>query len=230
MPSDSSSDSVLKSSVNLVRSSHTWTEADSAAGFVLRYLSPMRRQLALVLGSKDEADEALKILLAHLVQAGFGEHKRGRLRDFLARGLRSCAKARMNDMPEQDRAKVNLDSITLGSKEWLSYWRDCMLERAWRALERHEHQQPDLPVFSVLSVVTTHPKATPKEWLTRIKNEYAIELTADQLQDTLVPARAMFAQLIADEIVETLENPTKGDVKEEIKVLGMAHAFSGLAV
>ncbi len=46
------------SSVNLVRSSQSWTEADSAAGFVLRYLAPMRRQLASALGSNAEADEA----------------------------------------------------------------------------------------------------------------------------------------------------------------------------
>ncbi len=230
MPTDSSSDFALKSSVNLVRSSHSWTEADSAAGFVLRYLSPMRRQLTTVLGSKENADEALKILLAHLVQAGFGEHKRGRLRDFLVRGVRSCAKARMNDMPEADRAKVNLDGVNQTSKSWLKLWRDCMLERAWRALERQEHREPDVPVFSVLSIATAHPKASHSDLVALINQQYGLELTTEKVDQVLQPARALFAQLIADEIVETLESPSKEDVKEEIKVLGMAHAFSGLAV
>ncbi|WP_145416347.1 hypothetical protein [Planctomycetes bacterium K23_9] len=213
-----------------MRSSHSWTEADSAAGFVLRYLSPMQRQLTLLLGSKEHADEALKILLAHLVQAGFGEHKRGRLRDFLVRGVRSCAKARLNDMPEAERAGVDLGSVTLGSKEWLSFWRDCMLERAWRALERHEHKQPDVPVFSVLSVATENPKASSEAVAAKVKEQFQIDLSAVQVDQVLTPARALFAQLIADEIVETLQSPTKNDVKEEIKLLGMAHAFNGVAV
>ena len=51
--SDVSSSDGEPSTINLVRSSHPWTEADSAAGFVLRYLAPMRRQLTAILGSTD---------------------------------------------------------------------------------------------------------------------------------------------------------------------------------
>ena len=72
MSSENSLNELGPASVNLVRSSQSWTETDSAAGFVLRYLSPMRQQLARVLGSDDEADQALKVLLTHLVTAGFG--------------------------------------------------------------------------------------------------------------------------------------------------------------
>jgi hypothetical protein len=190
----------------------------------------MRRQLSLVLGSKIEADEALKILLAHLVQAGFGDHRKGRLRDFLVRGVRSCAKARMAEMSEPEKQKVDLDSIKLTSKEWLTFWRECMLERAWRALERHEHKDPEVKVFAVLSVATTYPKADTAELVGRISDEHSIDLSQREIEETLPQARALFAQLIADEIVETLESPSKNDVKEEIKLLGIASAFSGLGV
>lgn len=225
-----SPDSTPNSSVNLVRSSHSWTEADSAAGFVLRYLSPMRRQLTSLMGSKPEADAALKILLSHLVQAGFGEHKRGRLRDFLVRGIRSCAKARIAELPEDKRQGISLESVTLESKEWITVWRDCLLERAWRSLERHEHSNPDSPVYSVLNSATADTSATSEALASKINDEYGIELDAAKVDQTLPAARAMFAQLIADEVVETLESPSKGDVKEEIKALGMAQAFSGLTV
>ncbi len=40
----------------------------------------------------------------------------------------------------------------------------------------------------------------------------------------------MFAQMIADEVVETLESPTKDDVKDEIKLLGLTNAFQGQIV
>ena len=61
--------------VTLVRTSQGWSLADSAAGFVLRYLAPMRRQLAVLLKSTEQADEGLKMIIAHLVSAGFGDHK-----------------------------------------------------------------------------------------------------------------------------------------------------------
>ncbi len=230
MSNDSSSDSNSRSSVNLVRSSHTWTEADSAAGFVLRYLPPMRAQLIAVLGSKSEADEALKLLLAHLVQAGFGDHKQGRLRDFLVRSIRSCAKKRLEDLPKEQCEHINLDGLTLQSKQWILLWRDCLLERAWRALERYEHSHPESPVYAVLNSATADKAATPEVLAERIREQYGVEIRPDQVQSILPSARAMFAQLIADEVVETLQSPTRDDVKEEIQILGMAQAFSGLTV
>lgn len=225
-----SSDVNKTSSVNLVRSSHPWTKADSAAGFVLRYLTPMRRQLTGVLGSTEQADESLKLLLSHLVSVGFGEHKRGRLRDFLVRGIRSAAKSRIAEIPERDRPELNLDGVTLDSQEWIGYWREGLLERAWRSLERQEHAEPELPVYSVLHCATANPEATPAMLGVRIAAEYAVTVDEETIQKTLPFARTLFAQLVADEVAETLENPSSDDVKREIVKLGLAKAFSGMGV
>lgn len=230
MSNVSSSDEQRTSAVNLVRSSHPWTEADSAAGFVLRYLSPMRRQLIAILGSEQHADEALKLLLAHLVSVGFGEHKRGRLRDFLVRGLRSAAKTHVNDMPEGDRPNLNLEGLTLESKEWLLLWREGLLERAWRSLERKEHAEPESPVYSVLHLATLNPQATPAMLAVQINTEFGINVDKAKIQESLPAARALFAQLVADEVAETLEAPTGEDVKREIHQLGLGKAFSGLEI
>lgn len=218
------------SSVNLVRSSQSWTEADSAAGFVLRYLAPMRRQLSSVLGSNAEADEALKKLLAHLVTAGFSKYNSGKLRDFLVKGIRSSAKARIADLPEGERPKVNFDTIVPDSAEWLAFWRDCLLERAWRALERYEHANPSTPLYAVLFSVNANPKANTPQ-LVQSVSKMTGQAIEDQTVDRCLPmARTMFAQLIADEVVETLQSPNKEEVKEEIRILGLANAFSGIQI
>jgi hypothetical protein len=240
MPETSpTSNSNLNSSVNLIRSSHSWTEADSAAGFVLRYLTPMRRQLTEIMGSTREADESLKLLLAHLVSAGFGEHKRGRLRDFLVRGLRSCAKARVTEMPENRRPALNLDDIKLNSKTWLQYWRDCLLERAWRALERHQHTHPESLAYTVLRAATDNPKLSSGELSQLVRkqlpkypgsSEVLQSLDDMNISTKLREARTLFAQLIADEVVETLETPDSEAVKKEINSLGLGRAFDGLGV
>ena len=199
----------------------------------------MRRQLTEIMGSTKEADESLKLLLAHLVSAGFGEHKRGRLRDFLVRGVRSCAKARVTEMPENLRPDLNLDDIKLNSKSWLHYWRDCLLERAWRALERHQHAHPETLAYTVLKVATDHPKASPDELSQLIQkqlvkrsraNKVAPSIDVMSISKRLQESRTLFAQLIADEVVETLETPDPEDVKKEIISLGLGRAFDGLGV
>lgn len=230
MTTKSSSLAGTRSSVNLVRSSHSWTEAESAAGFVLRYLSPMRKLLIGVMGSQQEADQALRILLTHLVSAGFGEHQKGRLRDYLARAVRSCAKARMTENDSLAEGEERLAAAVADSKQWIKLWRDCLLERAWRALERQEHLDPDRPLYTVLWTSTVNPKAPPDELADAIAERTGTKLSPPQLHQLKTEAKAAFAQVLADEIVETLENPDKSAVKSEIQSLGIGSAFAGLVV
>ncbi|MCA9135372.1 MAG: hypothetical protein KDB00_01400 [Planctomycetales bacterium] len=230
MSTQISSSNTTRSSVNLVRSSHSWTEAESAAGFVLRYLAPMRRQLTTVLGSSNEADQALKILLTHLVSAGFGEHRKGRLRDFLARAVRSSAKARLTEQGRWESEKEKLACLAADSKEWVVMWRDCLLERAWRALERMEHQDASRPLYSVLWSSTVNSKASLDELAAAVEKQCSVKLDQVKLQQLKLEAKAAFAQLLADEVVETLENPDKASVKKEIQSLGIGGVFSGLTV
>lgn len=225
-----SPESQRTSTVNLVRTSHPWTKADSAAGFVLRYLAPMRRQLTAMLGSTEQADEGLKLILAHLVSVGFGDQKQGKLRDFLLRGIRSAARTRIKEIPEEQRPDLNLDEVTFESKQWIGYWRDGLLERAWRSLERMEHATPNPPLFSVLHCATAKPQATPAMLVVQIASETGVQVDEANVQQSLPEARAVFAQLIADEVAETLENPKGEDVKREIGRLGLGKAFNGVSV
>ncbi len=216
--------------INLVRSSQPWTSAESAAGIVMRYLVPTRRQLKAILGSSALADDALKLLLMHLVNVGFGDHKRGRLRDFLVRGVRSAAKSCVQELPEEERPELNLDNVTLESKEWIGFWRDGLLERAWRSLERHEHSNPDSAVFSVLHSATTNPQANAAMLVVQIASDSGVQIDEENVQRILPVARAMFAQFVADEVAETLEKPTRKDVQREIGLLGLGKAFQGIHV
>ena len=219
-----------KSTVNLVRTSNPWTEADSAAGFVLRYLVPMRRILTEVVGSAEVADASLKLLLAHLVSVGFGDHKQGKLRDFLLRGVRSAVKTAVADMPEADRPTLNLDIATLESKTWLMFWREGLLERAWRALERIEHNDPEKPLYTVLFGTTGPQPKTPAELAATLTSETGQPLSEAAIGILLADARTMFAQLIADEVAESMHDPSNDDVKREIAQLGLGKAFSGITV
>ena len=81
-----------------------------------------------------------------------------------------------------------------------------LLERAWRALERIEHATPIRPLYSVLHCATANPQATPSMLVIQIATETGVQIDETQAEAILAEARRMFAQLVADEISETLEN------------------------
>jgi len=217
-------------SIHLVRSSTSWTEANSAAGFVLRYLVPLRQRLTSVLGSQQEADEAIKILINHLVAAGFGQHNRGRLRDFLMKGIRSAAKARWKQIPRADRPdEPDSERMSPEDPEWIVEWREGLLERAWRSLERREHACPDRPVYTVLRASFAAPSETAEMLAVRVASDTGMAIDADRVTAVLSQARVAFAQAVADDVAETLHLPEPADVRSEIRQLGLAAVFRNLA-
>ncbi|SMP51320.1 hypothetical protein SAMN06265222_103259 [Neorhodopirellula lusitana] len=243
------------SSVYLARSKQTWTGAGSAAGYVLRYLAPMRRLMVDVVGGEQEADRALAILVAHLVKAGFSGHDKGRLRDFLVRGIRSAAKARFDEAKadsgkgadKKQAAKTpvppRIEAAQLESADWIGYWREGILQRAWRSLERYQHacrygrivnRSPDEPdediVYDSLRVMMSHPNETGELWAGRVAAMAGRSVTPEEVRSQIELARVRFAQQIADEVAQTLEQPEPKAVHAEIKSLGLAKAFAGVKV
>ena len=250
------------SEVRLSRSRQTWTGAGSAAGFVLRYLPPMRRLLTDVFGSESDADRALAILISHLVKAGYSGHAKGRLRDFLILGLRSAAKARVTEIETKAKKagesvaprELDLDSAKTESRKWLSYWREGLLQRTWRALEREQHRgrtrahriesgevdtsdagvvaiEPvnDL-VHDVMRMVADHSGESSEVIAGRVAELAERSVSASEVKRQLPIARSLFAQLLADEISLTLENADAKAIQAEIGKLGLQKAFSGLQV
>lgn len=247
------------SSVHLARSKQTWTGAGSAAGYVLRYLVPMRRLMIDVVGSDREADRALAILVAHLVKAGFSGHDKGRLRDFLIRGIRSAAKARFDEVkqdiangatqngkPIQPLAPPRVEVAQLESTDWIGYWREGILQRAWRSLERYQHAcrygrranselvAEDAPeediVHDALKVAMAYPNETVELWAGRVAGMAGRTVTPDEVRAQMELARVRFAQQIADEVAQTLEHSDPKAIHAEIKALGLAKAFAGVKV
>jgi len=251
------------SRVHLSRSRQTWTGAGSAAGYVLRYLTPMRRLMMDVTGNEKAADRSLAILVAHLVKAGFSGHDQGRLRDFLVRGIRSAAKAGYDESVAEHRKNESLDladaangSATpkppeldvaqLQSQTWITYWREGILQRSWRALERYQHARrydrigsasstdgekpPEDLIHDVLRVAMSYPNETTDQRTARVATMAGRSVTQDEVNTQLEFARVRFAQLIADEVAQTLDTPDPLAIQSEIKMLGLGKAFVGIKV
>lgn len=213
--------------------SSPWTEAHNAAGFVLRYLIPMRDQLIQGLGSEALADECLKRIITHLVAQGFGGHARGRLRDFLMRALRSAAKTLLAEQAAAAGAAAQPVAIdwslwTVDAPSWRDHWRAAVLARAWRTLERREHQDRSTPLYSILRWSSAYPRETPAMLAIRINTESDVRVDAETIARLLPLARRRFAQILLGEIVETLDEKDAAAVEAELAAIGLADAVARL--
>ncbi len=218
--------STSSSSMSSRRTSQPWTGAENAAGFVLRYLLPMRELLIPSLGSESLADECLKRLIAHLVTQGFGANGKGRIRDFLLRGIRSAAKAVVAETPADKRPNVDFNEWTLESPTWIAIWRKGLLTRAWRGLERVEHKNETKPIYSVLRAATEHPEEDAAMLAIRINTKTDQRLNQEAIRAHLLEARTAFAQLLEHEIAETLDQVDDDTVRQEIEALGLVGIFT----
>jgi len=218
---------------NLSLQTSPWTEAHNAAGFVLRYLIPMREQLIHGLGSEPLADECLKRIISHLVAEGFGSHARGRLRDFLMRAIRSAAKTLVAEQagtsgPLAQSLQVDWSQWTVDAQSWRDQWRAAVLARAWRTLERREHQDRSTPLYSILRWSSAYPRETPTMLAIRINTESDVNVDAEMIARLLPLARRRFAQILLGEIVETLDDKDAAAVEAELAAIGLADAVAKL--
>lgn len=202
----------------------SWTRSRSAAALVLRYLDPMRGQLIEWLHDEKLANDSLTLLIGHLVTEGFGTCCRGLARDFLIRGLRSAAKTKISLLPEPERPEIDFSGWLTDTPSWLTRWRGEILNRAWRDLERQQHRVPTRPLFTLLRQAIENPGETPEMLAIRINTEgrsEQVRVTPTAIREWLVPAHHRFAELIWNEVAETLERNDPRSVNEELQTLGL---------
>jgi len=181
----------------------------------------MREQLLQWTGSETIADQSLRLLIGHLVTQGFGPHGRGRIRDFLLRGIRSAAKAAIAEMPPADQPTIDFSTWKPDAAEWIGHWRAAILARVWRELERDEHQDLSRPLFSILQTATAHPRETAEMLAIRINTQSDVIVEPAAIRKLIGPARQRFAELVWTEVSETLQDRDEASVKAELVEVGL---------
>jgi len=202
--------------------SRPWTQSPSAAALIVRYLAPMRQQLLQWTGSESITDDSLEMLIGHLVAQGFGQHGRGRMRDFLIRGIRSATKATIGEIAENDRPAIDFATWKADSPDWIANWRGELLARVWRELERDEHHDLSRPLYSILKTATAHPRENAEMLAVRINTQSDIAVDPATIQALIAPARKRFAELVIQEVAHTLEDRTETSVMAELHAVGLA--------
>lgn len=204
-----------------------WACVNDPAQFVLRYAPAIRNYMGALIKNQHDAEEAAQDFLLRAVKQGFhsASPDRGRFRDYLKAAVRNAAfkhLQRRHAIPLGDALAVVLDhAVQRADQDWNSDWQRCLLQRVWRALERHQSDNPANLCHTVLRLAVDYPEEDSNVLAGRAAALSGRPLRADAFRKQLSRARRLFAEFLLDEITQTVEAPTADRIEEELTELGL---------
>lgn len=207
-----------------------WSRIHDPSHFVLRYADAARRYLLGILRDPHLVDDSLQQLLLQVSERGFAnaDPARGRFRDYLIRIVRNQAQrslraARPQAEPLTDDLLEQLASSEASpvDEAWLNEWRQCLLDRAFRALHVYETQTPGNHFFSLLRLATAQPQQDQMQLADEFNRQQKLSLSFDAFRKQLSRARRKLAELLVVEVARTLDSPCAADVEEELAAIGL---------
>jgi RNA polymerase sigma-70 factor (ECF subfamily) len=198
---------------------------------MMRYGPAIQRYLSALIKNPHDVEEVLQDFLLRGLQRGFvrTESLRGRFRDYLKTAVRNAALThyrRRSPTPHGDLSALQLpappdETPIAADEEWASQWRQCVLSRAWQALDQHERTAPGNLFYTVLKLSGEHPDEDSKALAARVSARTGKPIRPDAFRKQLSRARRHFAELLVAEVGQTLEEPTPELVEEELIEIGL---------
>jgi RNA polymerase sigma-70 factor (ECF subfamily) len=225
MESDSTNDRLSRISTSwsvLHQAQQGAPDAAAAAQQLLmqRYGGAIYRYLLAALRDPHGAEDLMQEFALALVRREFrkADPQRGRFRDYMKKVLnhlvsRHCKKqARGLPLPPDSPQLVHL--VACGAEADRTFrenWREQLLTRAWEALAE---AQPSF--FAVLRFRADHPKIPSTQMAEQLARQLGKPLSAEGVRQTLHRARDKFADLLLQEVAQSLAAPTAEQVEEEL--------------
>ncbi len=206
-----------------------WSEVSDPLQFVLRYALAVQRYLSVLVKNEHDAEDVAQGFLLRVVSRPFSQEflRGGRFRDYLKAALRNEALTHFRRRSRRPTEAADLDHYPApdteraAEQEWLAGWRNCLLQRAWEHLERHEREAPDGLAYTVLRLAVDHPEEDSTALAARAAAASGRALRAEAFRKQLSRARRHFAQYLVQAVRQTLESPRVEDILEELTVLGL---------
>ena len=226
---DDSHLSRLETAWSMVRRAHgDQTSVRTAQQRLLeRYGGAVRRYALAALRDEDAADEVFQEFALKFVRGDFGnaDPRLGRFRAFVKtvvyrlivdhqrRRKQRLREGAMNaDVAEP--AAGGDDPRTADAAFRIS-WRDELLARCWQKLEDEERLSGKLQ-FTVLRFRVDHPDLRSPELAEGLSKQLGRAINAGAVRVLLHRARESFAELLLDEITESLADGSLAEAEEEL--------------
>lgn len=206
-----------------------WPMIHDPGQFVLRYAPAIEGYLRALVRDPEQVEEIRQNFLLRILEKGFvsADNLQGRFRNYLKAAVRNAAISQMRrkthgqaDPEALAQVPDERDSAPM-EQEWLDHWRRCMLDRVWENLELHERQKEDNHAYTVLQIYVEHNALEDSEAMAeRAAAQLKKPMRADAFRKQLSRARRLFAKLLVQEVVQTIESPTPDRIEEELVDVG----------
>jgi RNA polymerase sigma factor (sigma-70 family) len=205
-------------------------EANSARQQLLeRYGAAVQRYLRRMLRDRDAADEVFQEFALHLLRGDLhgADPKRGRFRDFVKGTLFHLIanyRKQRREFPAplpvgRAEPEANLEDHE-SDRQFVDSWCDELLARAWAALAELEAKTGH-PLYAVLRFRADHSEMRSPQMAERLTAQLGRPLTAVGVRQILHRARQKFADLLLEEVAQSLNNPTPEHLRQELVELGL---------
>jgi RNA polymerase sigma-70 factor (ECF subfamily) len=196
-----------------------------------RYGGAIKRYLLKVLGDEEAADELCHELALRFLRGDFRNVNpaEGRFRGYLKTVLINVVRRhrkkqhqqRFESMtPEVKEPAVDESVVLAEDRDFLDSWRNELLARCWAALSRDE-EGGGQPYFTTLQLRAGHPDMPSPQLAALIGTRLGRSVTAVGVRQMLHRARQTFADLLIDEVANSLADPTDEQLEQELMVLGL---------
>jgi RNA polymerase sigma-70 factor (ECF subfamily) len=197
---------------------------------VEHYGGAVRHHLSQVLRDPEAVRELCQEVALLIMSGAFhrADPARGRFRDYLKATLfhlivkyrREQRKRPRLLSPDDPEPAAEPPPLSDAERQSLDGWRDRLLSRAWGRLAEAE-RQTGRPLHTVLRFRAEHPDLRSPRMAEQLSARLGRPLTADAARQALHRAREMFADLLLDEVAQTLEAPAAEQLEEEVLTLGL---------
>lgn len=199
------------------------------------YGKAIRRYLLAAVRDPDAADELFQEFAQRLVEGKLGgaSPARGRFRDFVKGVLSNLITDHRTRRAREATPRQLHDSVLQeptcddpSDSDFAECCRDELLARAWSALATIESQTGQL-LHAALRLRTDQPDLRSQEMAATLSKRLGRPLTAVAVRQSLHRARELFADLLLEEVKQTLVDPSYPEVERELidlRLLTYCHA------
>jgi RNA polymerase sigma-70 factor (ECF subfamily) len=193
-----------------------------------RYGGAVRRYALAALRDDDAADEIVQEFALRFVRGDFAQAdpERGRFRSF----VKTVVYRMIVDYQRRKKKHLQESAIHSNVAEedsafhepppdddamFRASWRDELLARCWTKLAEDE-TQTGKPYSTVLRYRVEHPDERSSELAAGLSKKFGKPLNAGAVRVLLHRARDAFAELLLDDVLDSLENSTLEDAEAEL--------------
>jgi RNA polymerase sigma-70 factor (ECF subfamily) len=192
-----------------------------------RYGGAVRRYALAALRNEDAADEISQEFALRFVRGDFAQAdpERGRFRSFVKTVVYRLIvdfQRRQKKRQQEGLIHSNVAVPEHGSEEaptddaiFRKSWRDELLSRCWKRLADDE-EESGKPYYTVLQYRVAHPEERSTELAAGLSKKFGKPINAGAVRVLLHRARDAFAEMLLDEVMDSLEVASLDDAEEEL--------------